>query len=105
MVDRDAILLLVSGAIAVYLSTTITRPLDRLVAGARALGAGNFEYPLERAGARGIRGLGDPCDRMRCRLRAAREELVASERLAIIGQMASSISHALRHYLSAVYAN
>jgi len=38
-------------------------------------------------------------------LRAAREELVAAERLATIGQMASSISHDLRHYLSAVYAN
>ena len=99
------ILLLLSGAIAVYLSTTITRPLDRLVAGARALGAGNFDYQLQRAGAREIRELGDAFDRMRCRLRSAREELVAAERLATIGQMASSISHDLRHYLSAVYAN
>jgi signal transduction histidine kinase len=99
------VLLLFSGALAVYLSTTITRPLDRLVAGARALGGGNFDYQLQRAGAREIRELGDAFDRMRCRLRAAREELVAAERLATIGQMASSISHDLRHYLSAVYAN
>ena len=98
-------LLLFSGALAVYLSTTITRPLDRLVAGARALGGGNFDYQLQRAGAREIRELGDAFDRMRCRLRTAREELVAAERLATIGQMASSISHDLRHYLSAVYAN
>jgi signal transduction histidine kinase len=105
LVLLGVVLLLVSGAIAVYLSTTITRPLDRLVAGARALGAGNFDYQLQRAGAREIRELGDAFDRMRCRLRSAREELVASERLATIGQMASSISHDLRHYLSAVYAN
>jgi len=105
LVLLGVVLLLVSGVIGVYLSTTITRPLDRLVAGARALGAGNFEYQLQRAGAREIRELGDAFDRMRCRLRAAREELVASERLATIGQMASSISHDLRHYLSAVYAN
>lgn len=42
---------------------------------------------------------------MRRRLKSAREELVAAERLATIGRMASSISHDLRHYLSAVYAN
>jgi signal transduction histidine kinase len=105
LIVLGVILLLLSGALAVYLSMTITRPLDRLVAGARALGGGNFDYQLQRAGAREIRELGDAFDRMRTRLRAAREELVAAERLATIGQMASSISHDLRHYLSAVYAN
>jgi len=98
-------LLLLSGLLAIYLSTTITRPLDRLVAGARALGAGNFDYQLVSAGAREIRELGDAFDRMRRRLRDTRQELVAAERLATIGRMASSISHDLRHYLSAVYAN
>ncbi len=105
LLTLGVVLLLFSGGLGVYLSTTITRPLDRLVAGARALGGGNFDYQLQRAGAREIRELGDAFDRMRCRLRAAREELVAAERLATIGQMASSISHDLRHYLSAVYAN
>jgi signal transduction histidine kinase len=105
LIALGAILLVLSGGLAVYLSMTITRPLDRLVAGARALGAGNFEYQLQRAGAREIRELGEAFDRMRCKLRSAREELVAAERLATIGQMASSISHDLRHYLSAVYAN
>lgn len=105
LLTLGVVLLLFSGAVAVYLATTITRPLDRLVAGVRALGGGNFDYQLQRAGAREIRELGDAFDRMRCRLRAAREELVAAERLATIGQMASSISHDLRHYLSAVYAN
>jgi signal transduction histidine kinase len=105
LLGLGAVLLLLSGAVAVYLSTTITRPLDKLVEGARALGGGNFDYQLQSAGAREIRELGDAFDRMRCRLRTAREELLAAERLATIGQMASSISHDLRHYLSAVYAN
>lgn len=99
------VLLLVSALLAVLLSATITRPLDRLVAGTRALGAGNFDYHLRRAGVREIRELGDAFDLMRRRLRSLREELLAAERLATIGQMASSISHDLRHYLSAVYAN
>jgi signal transduction histidine kinase len=100
-----AILLVGSGALAVYLATSITRPLDKLVAGARALGAGNFDYHLRRSGAMEIRELGDAFDLMRRRLKHAREELLANERLATIGRMASSISHDLRHYLSAVYAN
>jgi signal transduction histidine kinase len=100
-----AFLLAVSALLAVLLSATITRPLDRLVAGTRALGSGNFDYHLRRAGVREIRELGDAFDLMRRRLRALREELLVAERLATIGQMASSISHDLRHYLSAVYAN
>jgi signal transduction histidine kinase len=100
-----AFLLAVSALLAVLLAATITRPLDRLVAGTRALGSGNFDYHLRRAGVREIRELGDAFDLMRRRLRALREELLAAERLATIGQMASSISHDLRHYLSAVYAN
>lgn len=100
-----AFLLVLSGLLALYLATTITRPLDRLVAGARALGAGDFDYKLRSGGAREIRELGDAFDRMRRRLRETRQELVAAERLATIGRMASSISHDLRHYLSAVYAN
>ena len=100
-----AILLVVSGTLAVYLATSITRPIDKLVAGARALGAGNFDYKLRRSGAREVRELGDAFDLMRSRLKNAREELLAAERLATIGRMASSISHDLRHYLSAVYAN
>ena len=42
---------------------------------------------------------------MRVELRRTQAELIDSERLATIGRMASSISHDLRHYLSAMYAN
>ena len=100
-----ACLLVLSGLLAVYLSTKITRPLDRLVAGARALGAGNFEYHLQRTGVREIQELGEAFARMRRRLHNSQQELLAAERLATIGRMASSVSHDLRHYLSAVYAN
>ena len=100
-----AVVLLVSGALAVSISRTITYPLERLVAGARALGAGNFDYPLQSSGAKEIQELSTAFDRMRIRLRKSQQELLASERLATIGRMASSISHDLRHYLSAVYAN
>ncbi len=100
-----AFVLLVSGALATYISRTITLPLETLVLGARALGAGNFDYPFQNKGAMEIQELSTAFDRMRTRLQKSQQELLASERLATIGRMASSISHDLRHYLSAVYAN
>jgi len=44
-------------------------------------------------------------DAMRKQIRKAQSDLVESERLAIIGKMASSVSHDFRHYLASVYAN
>jgi signal transduction histidine kinase len=100
-----AFVLLISGALATYISRTITLPLETLVLGARALGAGNFDYPFQNKGAIEIEELSTAFGRMRTRLQKSQQELLASERLATIGRMASSISHDLRHYLSAVYAN
>jgi signal transduction histidine kinase len=42
---------------------------------------------------------------MRDEIEKANRALLESERLATIGRMASSVSHDLRHYLAAVYAN
>ena len=52
-----------------------------------------------------IRELSRAFERMRVELRRTQKDLVDSERLATIGRMASSISHDLRHHLSAMYAN
>jgi signal transduction histidine kinase len=42
---------------------------------------------------------------MRGELQRTQQELLESDRLATIGRMASSVSHDLRHHLSAIYAN
>jgi signal transduction histidine kinase len=42
---------------------------------------------------------------MRGELKRTHRELLESDRLATIGRMASSVSHDLRHHLSAIYAN
>jgi signal transduction histidine kinase len=99
------VVVLVSTLLALYVSGTITRPLDALLAGARAIGSGNFDYKFTRGGARELNELSEAFDQMRNQLRTSQQELVESARLAIIGRMASSISHDLRHYLSAIYAN
>ena len=101
-----ALLALIAGTgMLVSISRTLTRPIETLVGGTRALAQGNFDYQLSEDGAEEIRELSRAFERMRIQLQRTQKELLDSERLATIGRMASSISHDLRHYLSAMYAN
>jgi len=94
------------GSLLVYLiAGTFTGPLEKLVAGVRALGGGDFGYPLHAPAASEVAELTEAFSRMRDSLRQAQQRLLAAERLATIGRMASSISHDLRHPLTAVLAN
>ncbi len=94
------------GSLLVYLiAGTFTRPLEKLVDGVRALGGGDFGYPLHAPAAGEVAELTEAFTRMRDSLRQAQQQLLAAERLATIGRMASSISHDLRHPLTAVLAN
>jgi signal transduction histidine kinase len=97
--------LLIGLVLAVAVSRSVTRPLETLVAGARALGRGDFDYELRVDGAAEVRELALAFDRMRTELKRTHRELLESDRLATIGRMASSVSHDLRHHLSAIYAN
>jgi signal transduction histidine kinase len=97
--------LLIGLMLAAAISRTVTRPLEALVAGARALGQGDFTYSLTTGGALEVRELSSTFDRMRGELKRTQAELIESDRLATIGRMASSVSHDLRHHLSAIYAN
>jgi signal transduction histidine kinase len=87
------------------LASTFTRPLEELVGGVRALGGGDFRYPLHAPGASEVTELTDAFEGMRESLHRTQNKLLDAERLATIGRMASSISHDLRHPLTAVLAN
>src|SRR6185369_2321459 len=98
---------ILGGSVLVFgISHTITRPLANLVSGVRALGTGDYGYPVQ-AGAGGdeVQQLTQAFSRMRESLQKSQRELLEAERLATIGRMASSISHDLRHSLAAVVAN
>ncbi|MEO7030522.1 MAG: HAMP domain-containing sensor histidine kinase [Acidobacteriaceae bacterium] len=101
-----ALFALVTGAgMLISISRTLTRPIGALVEGTRALAEGNFNYRLREDGVQEIRELSRAFERMRVELKRTQNDLLDSERLATIGRMASSVSHDLRHYLSAMYAN
>jgi signal transduction histidine kinase len=94
------------GGLLVYvIAGTFTRPLEKLVVGVRALGGGDFRYPLHAPEAGEVAELTEAFTRMRESLHEAQQQLLNAERLATIGRMASSISHDLRHPLTAVLAN
>lgn len=99
-------LAVLAGAALVYLiSLTFTRPLEDLVAGVRALEKGDFSYPLAVRGGDEVAEVTGAFDRMRGSLQRTHQQLLDSERQAVVGRMAASISHDLRHPLAAVLAN
>jgi signal transduction histidine kinase len=87
------------------LSYSVTRPLEELAAGVRAFGSGDSAHLLPYRGTREVRDLSASFSKMRQEIQQTNRALLESERLATIGRMASSVSHDLRHYLAAVYAN
>jgi signal transduction histidine kinase len=100
------LLALLSGtALMIALSRLVTRPLEELSRSVLAFGVGDGKYRIPRYGTREVRQLSRAFAGMRKEIRQANRALLESERLATIGRMASSISHDLRHYLAAIYAN
>ena len=97
--------IVVGSGLVFFLSHTFTRPLASLVAGVRALEAGDFHHPLDPRGGDEVEELTGAFDRMRASLLKSQQDLLESEQLATIGRMASSISHDLRHSLAAIVAN
>lgn len=86
-------------------SRAITRPLDNLVSGVRALARGDFEYSISTAGSSEIQELGRAFSSMRLRLVESQRQQIEAEQMAVLARTAGSISHDLRHYLAAVVAN
>jgi len=95
---------LAGGWLIFLISHTFTKPLASLVAGVHALGKGDFTYPLNVRSNDELGEVTVAFDGMRKSLQKTQRELLHAERLATIGRTASSISHDLRHPLTAVLA-
>ena len=88
-----------------FVSRTITKPLDNLVSGVRALATGNYTYSITPEGTTEVAELSRAFAKMRGELLDSQRQQIETERIAALGRAASSISHDLRHYLAAVVAN
>ena len=88
-----------------FVSGTITHPLDNLVAGVRALAAGDYTYSINPAGSSEAVELAEAFSKMRGELLEFQKKQIETERVAAVGRAANSISHDLRHHLAALVAN
>jgi len=88
-----------------FVARTITHPLDNLVAGVKALAAGDFTYSITPRGSTELVELSTSFAQMRGQLLALQQNRIEYERIAALARAAGSISHDLRHYLAAVVAN
>jgi len=88
-----------------FVSRTITHPLDNLVAGVRALAAGDYGYSITPRGSSEAVELAESFSKMRGELLAFQKKQIETERVAAVGRAANSISHDLRHHLAALVAN
>jgi len=89
----------------VFLARAITRPLDELVGGVRALANDDYDYSISPSGSDEIAQLSTAFSQMRSKLLASQQQRIEAERLTALARAASSISHDLRHYLAAIVAN
>lgn len=88
-----------------FVSRTITHPIDDLVAGVRALAAGDYAYRISPRGSSEVVELGEAFSKMRRDVLESQRQRIETERIAALGRAASSISHDLRHHLAALVAN
>lgn len=101
-----SLLAMAAGSVLMLLlARMVTRPLELLASGVRAFGEGDGQHSLPADGTQEVRYLSRVFAQMRDEIQKKNRALLESERLATIGRMASSVSHDLRHYLAAVYAN
>ncbi|MGH9847222.1 MAG: ATP-binding protein, partial [Blastocatellia bacterium] len=80
----------------------ITRPIESLARSARELGTGNYDLPVPPPPGGEIGQLAQAFNQMRSSLKQTQSQLLRNERLATIGQMASSIIHDLRNPLATI---
>ena len=108
--DRTILALGISALLCVmlllsFVAGTITRPMDNLLAGVRALARGDYAFSITPRGSTEVVELGTAFSKMRGELLASQRRQIETEQVAALGRAASSISHDLRHSLAAVVAN
>lgn len=96
---------LAGAGLMLLLANGLTRSLSTLAKVVEAFGRGDPDARLPERGPREVLQLSNAFAAMRRQIEDTNRALLEAERLATIGRMARSVSHDLRHYLSAVYAN
>lgn len=79
--------------VASLISRQITRPVEQLVAGARQLQRGDFDFQIPICGNDEVADLGRAFKEMRDSLKKSRENMLRAARLEAVGRLAGGVAH------------
>ncbi|MBI5254034.1 MAG: HAMP domain-containing protein [Euryarchaeota archaeon] len=108
---RRAVVLIGSGItlvvllFVVFLSHSITLPIQKLVRGAEEIGRGNLSHRIDLKTGDELAMLASSFNAMVDNLDEAQKKLVQSEKLASLGQMAAGIAHEMNNPLANISLN
>ena len=88
-----AVAVLAGAFIAFLLSRQITRPIEQLVAGARQLQKGDFDFQISVHGHDEVTVLSRAFNEMRISLKESRESMLRAARLEAVGRLAGGVAH------------
>jgi signal transduction histidine kinase len=104
MIVAGAALVAVLG-VGVWIARTITRPIKELARRAGEITGGELDRPVDVRGGRETNALADALNKMLAGLKDYQNKLVASEKLAALGQVAAGIAHEIRNPLNSISMN